>query len=147
MSLADIREQIVAVLSGVSGIEIVHRYVRLAFNREKLLELFKDSKGKICGWMITRRVTAATRKTMPVVERDHTFRLYGIYGVKDGAGSELVFQDMIEDIQDAFDDQYSLGDTVTNSGPIQVKLVEYREIGGILCHYAELDLWAWERKT
>ena len=64
---------------------------------------------------------------------------------KDEDATELTFQDVVEDIQDVFENQYSLGGTVINSGPIQVKLIENRKFGSVLCHYAELELEAHER--
>jgi len=147
MALKDIREQIKAILAGVSGIGVVHEYERWAVHWDKFLDLYRDGNGRIHAWTITRVATPSKRDTMPTLQRMHKFRIRGIYALDDDGGSELVFQDLVEDIQDAFDDEYDLGGHVLNSGPVQVKIVETYRVGGVLCHVAELELEAWERKT
>jgi len=147
MSLADIREQIRTILSGVAGIGVIHEYERLAVDLKKFLDLFKDPDGRVNGWQFTRISTPSDRNTMPTLHRHHLFRLRGIYGLRDEEATELTFQDMVEAIQNAFDSEYSLNGTVLNSGPVQVRVVENRMFGNVLCHYAELELIVIERKT
>jgi hypothetical protein len=145
VGLSEIRTQIKAVLEGVSGIGSVHEYDRWFADWGKLIELFKTADNKIIGWMITRRKTTATRDTMPTIMRDHTFLIRGVYGLKDSAASELVFQDLVEAVQNAFDSAYLLGGNAINSGPMQITLVEIRMFGSVLCHYAELEYPVSER--
>lgn len=147
MSLTDIREQIALTLSNVDGIGVVHQYQRWVSTWEKLLDLFQDAEGRINACMITRQKTAAERQTMPLVNREHTFIIKWVYGLKDSAASELVFQDLLEAAQDQFENEYSLGGFVLNSGPLQINIVENRMFGKVLCHYAETELPATERKT
>jgi len=147
MSVSAIRTRIKAKLSAVEGIGIVHEYQRWASTWSKFLSQFKTESDVINGWMITRRATPSARDTMPTLNRGHVFILTGFYGLNDDDATELVFQDMVEDIQDAFDSDVTLGGLVLKSGPLQVKVVENRTFGNVLCHYAELELVADERKT
>jgi len=147
VALSDIRTQIKSVLESVDGIGTVHEYERWSNTWENFLEHFKDSNDRINGWTITRRATPAERRTMPIVTRRHEFVIRGIYGLNDADESELTFQDLVEAIQDAFEDQYNLGGYVENSGPLQVNVVEPRMFGKVLCHYAELTYEAVERCT
>lgn len=146
MALSDITAEIKTILEGVSGIGTVHDYERWAATWEKFLELFKDSNNKINGWTITRRKTPAERDTMPTVMRTHTFVIRGVYGLKDEDATEKTFQDLVEAVQGAFEDEYSLGGYAVNSGPVQVVTVESRIFGKVLCHYAELEYEVQERK-
>ena len=143
MALKDIREQIKAILAGVSGIGVVHDYQRWAAHWDKFLNLFRDGDGKINGWMITRVKTPEECSTTSHHTRTYHFKIYGFYVVNDAEASELVFQDdLIEGICDAFRSKYQLNSTCDDNGPIQVLLVENRTFGGTLCHYCELGLVA-----
>lgn len=56
-------------------------------------------------------------------------------------GSTLTsFQDIIESIATAFRDKPSLQGVSLTTGAIQVDIVENRQFGEVLCHYAELTL-------
>ena len=147
MALKDIRDKIVAILAAVDGVGVVHEYERWAGDWKKFLDLFKDADGKINGWIVTRRATPATRDTEPYIDRRHTMVMKGIYGLNDDAASELTFQAVVENIQNAFDGEFLLGGFAVNSGPVQVKAVEARLFGGVLCHYAELEYEVWEKAT
>ena len=150
MSLTTIREQVKTILSGVSGIGVVHDYERWNSDWTKFLDLFRiegdDEKKRINGWSITRRKTPAKTASTTHDSRTHTFLIKGFYGLKDADASEIVFQQLIEDICAAFRAKYKLNDTADNTEPVQVDLVENRKYGIVLCHYCELTLIAeeWE---
>lgn len=148
MSLANIREQIKAILSGVSGIGVVHDYDRWASTWEKFLDQYKDeATGKINGWAITRTKTPEEADSFEKHARDYEFTVRGFYGLKDEDASEIVFQDLVEDICTAFRTNFTLNSTCDESGPMQVVLVENRVFGSVLCHYCELSIMARERVT
>ena len=147
MSLVNIRTEIKTILSAVDGIGVVHDYVRWANEWSKFLDLFKDSNNKVNGWMISRISTPSKRDNMSTLKRRHLFRMEGFYGLQDSSATEIVFQGVVEDIQDAFDSQYSLGGHALNSGPVQVIIIENRVFGKVLCHYARLEYEVEERKT
>lgn len=155
MSLRNIREQIAVILSAVDGVGVVHQYERLATDWKKFLDLYKDPNGKINGWSITRQRTSAQLLSWDEdTIQTHHFVIRGIYGLQDEAGSELVFQDMIEAITEAFRTNDDLNGTCLNTTPtsgvpggatesisgIQAEVVEQKNIGGVLCHYCELHL-------
>ncbi len=157
MSLADIREQIKVILSGVSGIGVVHDYERRTNDWGKFLDLYRvEGTGKINGWTISRKATPKRlfAKGGSVATRTHHIRIRGIYGLKDDDASELIFQDLIEAIVPAFAAHDSLNSTCFTCSPtdnasegvdgIQVDLVENRIFGNVLCHYAELSLFVQE---
>lgn len=144
MSLADIREQIKAILSGVAGVGVVHDYQRWAADRQKFLDLFADKNGKINTWCITRTKTPEACDTTSHHTRRHTFRIRGYYGLKDENATELIFQNLVEDICAEFRSKYKLNDTATDTGPVQVDKVDLWSFFGVLCHFCELTLEAEE---
>ena len=150
MILADIREQTKTILSGVSGIGVVHDYDRLAVDVATLKKFFQDSEGRINGWTIAREATPERWLTNIDYERVFEMTIRGYYGLQDAAASEIVFQDLIEAICDKFRGNDTLngtceticpefGNMVGKSG-LQVAVVEPRMFGSILCHYVELRL-------
>jgi len=147
MSEAAINTQIGTILSGVSGIGVVHNYQRWASTWEKFLDLFKTNSDKINGWMITRAATPATVESTTHESRIHQYKIRGVYGLKDEDETESTFQALIEAICDAFRAKRTLNGTAEDSGPLSVTVVENRMFGGVLCHYCELDLPAEEFET
>lgn len=155
MNLADIREQIRVILAGVPGIGVVHDYERLSTDWNKYLDLYKDSGGRINGWTVSRfKTPERTHSQGGGMTRTHQFIIRGIYGLKDADATELAFQDLVEAICVAFRAADTLNGacftcTPTEGAPdgaagIQVEIVEPRMFGGVLCHYAELHLYAQE---
>lgn len=153
MSLHDISGQIQAFLSAVDGAGVVHPYQRWADTWSKYLDHFK-SDGRINGWMFCREKTAQRQRTAGELERAHVFVLRKLYGLKDDAGSELVFQQHLEDATAAFSGEAA--DTLNGTcetispdwGPmsgaagLQIDIAETRMFGGVLCHYGECRLCA-----
>lgn len=153
VSLKEIREQAAAILASVPGVGVVHEYQRYATSWDRFMELFRhenaDGDREINGWCITRTRTEEPHSTASHNQRTHTFLIRGFYGLQDGAGSELVFQDVIERICDAFRAEYSLNGTANDTSPIQVEEVGADMMGNVLCHYCELsftaeEILAWE---
>lgn len=166
----EIGDAILAEVSKTAGAGRVHAYQRWSADLGKYLDLFRweadDGVGRIRGWALTReraREEAASIGSRDpggfvpagVSRRIHTFLLFGIMGAEDAAGSELTFQDVIEEICDRFRDNRVLR-LLDGSGaprvrslerlrPPQVDLIELRAFGGALCHYAEIRLEAIER--
>jgi hypothetical protein len=123
MGLTTIRTQIKAIIEDVEGIGIVHDYERWAVDWEKILEFFKPS------------------------DQDNS--------LDDANASEKTFQDLIEGIREKFRTKFDLNgscestylDSTYEGGKvgIQVKMIEMRTFGSVLCHYCELQLGAQER--
>jgi hypothetical protein len=142
MSLELIRNEIGQIIETVTGIGIVHSYLRWSNTFDGFLNLFKDSTDKINGCMITRVKTpeefVGGGRTS---ERSHMMKIVCIYGLKDGDASELYFQDtIIEGICVALRHEKTLNNRRANLGLPQVDIVEPRKFGSVLCHYAEITV-------
>jgi hypothetical protein len=152
MRLADIREQIKTIISGVPGIGIVHDYERWSADWNKFLDHYKSADGRINGWTITRGATPERWLTNIDYERVYEITIRGYYGLKDSAASEIGFQNLIEAICDEFRGNDTLNGTCETVCPefgsmagksgIQVITVEPKLFGSVLCHYCELRLGA-----
>lgn len=150
MSEAAIREQMAVILGAVEGIGVVHQYQRWAATWEKFLDLFKDPDGVINGWCITRTSTTEHWITNIKYERVLEFVIRGYYGVNDAKASEISFQQIIEDICEAFRCNDTLNGTCETIAPqfgplngmagVQVRIVDARFFGGVLCHFCELAI-------
>ena len=166
----EIGDAILAEVSKAAGAGRVHAYQRWSADLGGYLDLFRWEAGggvvQIRGWTLTReraREEAASIGSRAgggftpggLNRRTHTFLLFGIMGAEDAAGSELAFQDAIEEICGRFRDERALR-LLDESGaprvrslerlrPPQVDLIELRTFGGALCHYAEIRIEAIER--
>jgi len=139
-----IRAQIKTIMEGVSGMGIVHDYVRWASTWEKFLEFFKTSSKKINGATITRVKTPEECESSNHNSRRHRYLIRLYYGLKDDAATEITFQLLVENTCAAFRAKRTLNDTAEDSGPPQVEVVELRMFGSVLCHYGEISLEAEE---
>jgi hypothetical protein len=157
MPLADIREQIKVILSGVPGIGVVHDYERFNNDWTKFLSLFRDSGGHINGCMFSREKCPKKQITLGEVELAHIFVIRRFMGLKDDEATGIIFDDNLEEISAAFGTTETLNDTCRTINPdwgplneaegIQLDISENRMFGNVLCHYAELRLCAIEAKT
>lgn len=156
MNQAAIREQIKVILSGVSGIGVVHEYDRLAINWEKTLDLFTDADGRINGCMFRRQRMA--KRTITIGqnrERIHVYAIRVIVGLNDAQATGLVFDDLLDAVEKAFDSNPTLNGTCRSLSPewgpmagasgAQIELSEERIFAKVLCHYGELHLAVVER--
>jgi hypothetical protein len=150
MALDSIRNRIKTVLEGVAGIDIVHDYERFAKNWNEILTLFKTAEGTYHAWTISRKTSVQRQVTTCQIERCHIFVVRGIYGLNDEAGTEITFQDLIENVSAAFNQDETLGNTCATTHPdwgpmsgavgLQIDEVGHRMFGNVLCHYAECRL-------
>ena len=146
MSLTTIRAAAAAIIGGVSGIGVVHEYLRWATAQDKFLSFFKDAENKINGCMITRASTPEEESGHTGLNvRGHELKIICIYGLKDDDGSEIYFQDtIVEGICTALRENRTLNGTVRHCSPPSVEIVEPRRFGNVLCHYAEIKISAEE---
>jgi hypothetical protein len=146
VSLSAIRDAIVALVQGVTGIDVVHGYERWASDLPGLRALY-TTNSKLHGWNVTRDRTVATYRTNTQTERRHRFVVRGYYALDDAAASEQTFQGLIEAIEAAIRNDDTLGGTAEVAGPMQVQEVRPVMFAGILCHTAELVIEAQELVT
>lgn len=145
MSEATIRAQIKTILSGVTGIGVVHDYERWSKDWTTFLTLFKHvAGGRINGWIITRSAVEELEETTSHEPSIHQYKIKGIYALKDSAASEKAFNTLIEAIRAAFRTNYQLNDTASHTTPLKVPVIENRVFGSVLCHYCEMTLTAEE---
>ncbi len=158
MSWTLMNDQIKVILETVSGIGLVHKYQRVAVNWAKVLELFKDSSDRINGCMITRvnRKTHALAMGGENIRSQH-FVIRMFYAVSDTDESELTFQLLVDAVCDALAANETLNGTCLAisdigagespagiTGP-QAEVIEPRFFANILCHYAEIHIYAKEQ--
>jgi len=143
MSLKTIRNTLKALLLTVDGIGVVHDYERWSANWSDLLKHY-ESYGRLNGWALSRKASPSEWTAMPEAERRHTIQITGIYSLNDAAASELVFQDLIEAIVDQVNRAVvadpTFGGACLTASPLEVKTVEPRMFGEVLCHYCELTI-------
>ncbi|MCY4383923.1 MAG: hypothetical protein OXE44_12310 [Nitrospinae bacterium] len=166
----EIGDAILAEISNVAGAGRVHSYQRWSADLGKYLDHFRwqtgDGLAQIRGWVLTRERAGEEAASVGsnaaggftpagISRRTHTFLLFGIMSAEDAVGSEVVFQELLEEICDRFRDDRTLR-LLDESGsprvrslerlqPPQVDLIELRTFGNVLCHYAEIRLRAIER--
>lgn len=151
MSLSAIRTEIKTILNSVTDIGVVHDYERWSKDWNTILSLFQPSgKAYIRGWMITRRATSEqviTQGPGGTNQRDHSFVIKGVFGLKDDTASEKTFQDLLESICTALRGNPTLNGSALGCEPPQVLSVDIRMFSQVLCHYAEIELKASEIVT
>jgi hypothetical protein len=152
MSLPDIREQIKVILSGISGIGIVHDYDRFSKQWDKFLNLFQDETGKINGITFRREKSLRSQQDFGEEENLDIFVFRVIMGLNDSEGTGIEFDDHLQNIMDTFNDPANekLNGTcktiIPYWGPMkgnigmQLDLSEDRLFGNVLCHYGELRM-------
>lgn len=147
MLFSTIRDQIKTILSGVTGIGVVHNRRRWTRELTALKTLF-GKNDKINGWTIHRFATPEGRDTIGETVRQYQFLIEGYYSFNDdgseAAASQILLDTLIEGICDAFRPRPTLNDTAFTFEPVQVETVEERMFAGILCHYVRLRITAVE---
>lgn len=151
-TLDDIRAAIVAEISAVAAIGIVHNYERYAqregdFRARYLYDLGAGDK-QIRGWYVRRLTTRQNHEVMGSYDDHHDWLIRGFMAIDDAAASELVFDGLIEAVRERFRLNASLSGLISSvyspegKGP---ELVESQPVmfGGVLCHSARLHLSTW----
>lgn len=149
--LADIKSK----LESVSNIGKVYDYDRRATTDDEFIKLFAYTPAggyqQIRGWELTR--TAAVEHKKGAFWRHHQFKVMGYMGLKDADATEKTFQSLVEEICNKFRTaespseatwQYRNGDNPDES-TVQVKSIQLRMFGNILCHCVEIALSVTER--
>jgi len=147
----DILDAIVAKLKGVSGIGQVYDHpinLRDPTRFKEAATVTDPTTGKriINIWFVER--TAATdlrggeapRVGLSQAVRRETFRIIGLYSfAKDGA-TIFDFNNLIENILEAFLPAITLGNPSWLARALDVRTIDYREFGEVLCHFTVIYL-------
>ena len=155
MSLSAIREQIKVILAGVAGIGVIHDYERWAADYGTLMNLFKDSEGRINACIFAQKKRQEKYVVMGAPDKNRVFGITFIMGLKDSEATGILFEDLLERAVDAFRGNDDLNGACLTCSPewgevadlsgLQIGLIEPRMFGGVLCHYAEAILGVVER--
>ena len=155
MGIKNILQTIRDKVTEVDQVGSVHLYERWAPNFEEYLNYFKckvDVDGKerdvIRGWIVTRTAMAQEwRGVGPGGARTkaHVVVIKGFYSMRDMKRTEAEFQELIEDVIDALSASKTLAGNWIE--PPQVRAIQIREFGGVLCHYCEIEVVVKEQKS
>lgn len=147
-TLRDIRSAIVATMQGVAGIGVVHAHEPYAKAMDKLKSLYvPDGETVLHGWFVRREAAIETGRIIPRSVEYLKWRIQGVYALDDAAASELAFDDLLEDLRDAFRANDTLGGTVAqcampdgSEAGLQVLDAGPVMFAGVLCHAARCQL-------
>lgn len=150
MSIAAVRVQIVARLSGIPDIGVVQPYERYAADLVRLKQFYWSSAhNQLRGWYVRRIGTAEIGNVLSRTIEVARWRIVGVMALDDAAGSELVFDDLIESVRNAFAQDETVGGTVDQctppdnpDGPTCLQLEDSGPVmfAGVLCHACRLGL-------
>lgn len=149
-----VRAAIAATLNTVADIGQVLIYTAFA-DREPAMRAayvarLADGTEQLRGWRI-RRTGWTERSDGVLIERRTRWRIEGFVALGDGGASELVFDDLLDAISDAFAADVTLGDTVQGCDLEDAAGIQAEDLGpvmfaGVLCHEARLSLETLETK-
>jgi len=139
MSDQTIRAAIKARLDAFgSGMGRVHDYERMAVDVKEFLTAYQDqATKKIFGWEITRRSVRTQKVTMTKWKLVHRFVIRGYYGLSDAAGTEKIFNTLVDQVILDFTRTKLPG---TQGEQLPEATVEPWMLGAVLCHRAEIVL-------
>lgn len=140
----EIAQELVARISKIANIGIVHFYWRNIYDPVTFKAAFFDRtqglEGRINGWMVTRKSIGDNPLTNYQNERGSLFTLIGYMAVKDSDQTELIFQQVVDDICEEFRPQDSLNGLIETHDPAQVPVIDHGMLGDVLCHHAEIEI-------
>lgn len=153
-TLAAIRAAIVATLSGIPAIGVVHAFERYAKSEGDFRDLYvSEIAGQklIRGWYVRRMGTREVSAMPGLSMRVTAWRLVGYHGLDDAGESELVAEELTEAICDAFRLDPTLGGVVadlcdlTSSAEDKQQGVQVEDFAQVLlsqkyCHRVQLSL-------
>lgn len=147
MNVAMLRDAIVAKLQGVPGIGVVHDHERYAKAMDALRTFYvSPGESQLRGWFLRRQATAEVGAGGHRRVEKIDWRIQGVMALDDAAGSELVFDGLVEAVRDAFRADPTLGGRLLAGVPdgdlagIQVVDAGPVMFAGVLCHAARLVL-------
>ncbi|URX63257.1 hypothetical protein KR767_04090 [Luteibacter anthropi] len=142
-----IRSAIVAKIQSIPDVGVVHAYERYATAMDKLKSLYVAPGGdRLLGWFVRRQAIAESSANGRARIVDTTWRVQGVMALNDSDRSELLFDDLIEALRDAFRIDTTLGGLckapIPAGEPAGLQLIDAGTVmfAGVLCHGARLAL-------
>lgn len=143
-ALTDLNAALVTQIDAVSGVEHAYGYTRYVSDWTPYLALFKTTSSTINGWWVTLANPSITTAAdaFGVNLWVYHFLITGIMQVQDASNTEASFLAQAEAILLTLHNETTLsvaGVTVGEFFP-QLRVVEHRQFGSVLCHYGEVTL-------
>lgn len=145
--MSALRDAIVARMQTVPAIGMVQPYERYAHAQDTLKALYvAPGTQLLCGWFVRRLTISETAAQGRGRIEEITWRIQGVMALNDADQSELAFDQLVEQLRDAFRTDTSLGGLVlarTPEGePAGLQLLDAGAVmfAGVLCHGARLAL-------
>lgn len=134
-----IKERIRARLQA-ADVGVVYAYERYANADDKLREYYKDADGMLRGWTIARESSPGERRAPAESDRTPVYVIRGFRAVSDADASASSFDDDVETVQDTLGEDVTCGGLAEHVEEPQLRVIEHRMFGGVLCHYAEIAI-------
>ena len=135
--ITNLRARIKTDLQAVSGIGQVHDYERFSNDPTSFVSFFV-SGGLVNGWTIVVGMESAWSSGHEV-DRFYRVTIRGYRVVNDAAASARSFDEEIDGVMTALENDWHLNHLVENlEGGIDATDPEYRVFGEALCHYIEI---------
>lgn len=148
-TLDQIRNAIAAKIAAVPDSGKVHSYERFAKGEKDFRALYEHG-GQVRGWNIRRLTKAETSPALGTYNVLNKWRISGFISLDDAGQSEIVFDNLVEAVCDAFRTDETLGGLIAgtvmdnpNVSGIQVEDSGPVMFAGVLCHSARLVLYTW----
>jgi hypothetical protein len=153
VSWATIRPLVKEHLESVDGIGQVHDYVR---HTRFWDEFFKRhvKGGRVNTWEFTRRSMQSAQDSLGGREaigcqyrQTHQIEVIGRLALSEKVegGTEIPFQDLVDNVVDAFRRDTLLGGRLLVPNPPNIQNIGHQSYGGVLVHQATITLAAVER--
>ena len=146
-----VRAILAAVVQGVPDAGLVYDYRRWAISHAAFIDLFKTTiDGAACyrGWMVgyvnmpsNQTTVFSTSLNEANQVREHVFKLYGYYGLKDADASEKAAQALAIQVMDALSTSVDLRGFSGQWGQTPAPTIDFFDVrlfGNILCHVIEI---------
>lgn len=121
---------------------------RWAADWSTYLDTFKATIGgtdQVRAWWVTLEAIQAAPMSFGNTSRTYVFVARGVLGLDDSESTEGTFLDLCESVMNAVDGRTDLGSSAVidySVGPSQLRQIEHRVFGGVLCHYGEIEIRA-----
>lgn len=150
-----VRAAIVAKLSGITGIGVVHSYQRYASRSKQMADLYSVN-GQLHGWYVRRLAQKDGLGPGQLVTEDTKWLIRGYMAVDDAAQSELVFDGLVDLVRVAFRINSVLEDPLMTPEPFTTRVENQSGATledsqpvlfcDVLCHSAKLILITRKRR-
>lgn len=144
MNYRSVTQSIARVLSTAEGVGRVHP-LRVFAHTPEALEANYTSDGVLNGWTISRESAPETHIGLDNTHaRENVFVIRGFFALDAETDSELRFNEILENICNAFAPSSDLGEEIESHDPLDIRSIDYVSFGNTTAHYCELVLTVYE---